>query len=71
MINILLFMEMFTILFKDIEINHDYLDTQINISVSNFIDEYESYQEKNKFNFVKFVFLILFPYSFLLQVLLY
>ena len=37
-------------LFKDIEINHDYLDTQINISVSNFIDEYESYQEKNKFN---------------------
>ena len=50
MINILLFMEIFTILFKDIETNHDYLDTQINISVSNFIDEYESYQEKNKFN---------------------
>ena len=50
MINILLVMEIFSFLFKDIEVNHDYLDSQINISVSNFIDEYEYYQEKHYFN---------------------
>lgn len=50
MINILLVMEIFSFLFKDVEVNHDYLDSQINISVSNFIDEYEYYQEKHYFN---------------------
>ena len=50
MINILLIMEIFSFIINDIEINHDYLDSQINISVSNFIDEYEYYQEKHYFN---------------------
>ena len=39
MINMMLIMNIFTFLFKNgevVEINHDYLDSQINISVSNF-----------------------------------
>ena len=45
---VVLFMSIFSFLFE--EINHNYLDNQINISVSNFIDEYEHYQEKHYFN---------------------
>jgi hypothetical protein len=41
-------MNIFSVFFE--EINHNYLDNQINISVSNFIDEYEYYQEKHYFN---------------------
>lgn len=48
MTNIVLFMGIFSFLFG--EVNHNYLDNQINISVSNFIDEYEYYQEKHYFN---------------------
>jgi hypothetical protein len=40
-------MNIFSVFFE--EINHNYLDNQINISVSNFISEYEYYQEKNYF----------------------
>lgn len=45
---IVLFMSVFSVFFE--EINHNYLDNQIKISVSNFIDEYEYYQEKHYFN---------------------
>lgn len=48
MTNIMLVMGIFSLLFRDI--NHDYLDYQINISVSNFIGDYEDYQEKHYFN---------------------
>lgn len=48
MINIVLIMNMFSFLFR--EINHSYLDNQINISVTNFVDEYKDYQEKNYYN---------------------
>ena len=48
MTNIMLVMGIFSLLFRDI--NHDYLDHQINISVSNFIGDYEDYQEKHYFN---------------------
>ena len=50
MINIFLIMGMFTFIINGTEVKHDYLDSQINISVSNFIDEYECYQEKHYFN---------------------
>ena len=48
MYNIVFFMGIFSFLVN--EINHNYLDNQINISVNNFISEYETYQEENTFN---------------------
>ena len=48
MTNVMLVMGIFSLLFRDI--NHNYLDYQINISVSNFIGDYEDYQEKHYFN---------------------
>ena len=45
MTNVMLVMGIFSLLFRDI--NHNYLDYQINISVSNFIGDYEDYQEKH------------------------
>lgn len=50
MINIVIIMGMLSFLINGTEVNHDYLDSQINISVSNFIDEYETYQKKHYFN---------------------
>ncbi len=44
---ILIVMSIISFFFKN-EINHDYLDNQIDIGISYFIDEYDDYQEELK-----------------------
>ena len=47
MLNLILIMGLFDSLFKEekIEIDHSYLDNQIEISITNFDNEYNEYQE--------------------------
>ena len=35
---------------KDIEVNHDYLDSHINLSIKHFESEKEEYEKLNTFN---------------------
>ena len=47
MLNLILIMGLFDSLFKEekVDINHSYLDDQIEISIANFDDKYNEYQE--------------------------
>ncbi len=50
---IILIMGFFNSLFKEIDINHNYLDNQIKISVENFETEYNEYQDYLKKEYEK------------------
>ena len=53
MIDLICILGLFSSLFQDVEINHNYLDNQIQISIDNFEDEYNEYQDYLKKEYEK------------------